>query len=76
MDLIEFGNKMKKAVLKELGEDTQVEFKTVRKNNDQELYGMLIRENQRVAVPTFYLDGYFQEYIRPADVLPALNLTF
>ena len=62
MDLIEFGNKMKKAVLKELGEDTQVEFKTVRKNNDQELYGMLIRENQRVAVPTFYLDGYFQEY--------------
>ena len=62
MDLIEFGNKMKKAVLKELGEDTQVEFKIVRKNNDQQLYGMLIRENQRIAVPTFYLDGYYREY--------------
>lgn len=62
MNLIEFGDKMKKAVLKELGENTQIEFKTVRKNNGQDLYGMLIRENQRVVVPTFYLDGYFREY--------------
>lgn len=62
MDLIEFGDKMKRAVLEELGEDVQVEFKTVRKNNDQQLYGMLIREQHRVAIPTFYLDGYFQEY--------------
>lgn len=56
------GEKEKKAVLKELGENTQVEFKSVRKNNDSQLYGMLIRENSRIAVPTFYLDGYFKEY--------------
>ena len=62
MNYDEFVCEIKKQVVKLLGDDYIVSTHKVMKNNSMELIGLSIREEGREVSPTFYLEGFFQQY--------------
>ena len=51
-------------VMDTLGEEVQIDLHHVRKNNNVELDGLVIRQHDSNVAPTIYLNGFYEEYKR------------
>ncbi len=67
MEIKEFGMKMAENVSSLLGDDYQIDYKEVTKNNGVKYHALVIREQTSAIAPTIYIDSYFREYLDGAD---------
>ncbi|MGN0401335.1 MAG: DUF5688 family protein [Acetatifactor sp.] len=62
MEIMEFSQKMRTRVEKELGNDYQVQIREVQKNNGVVLHGLIIMAKSGNVTPTIYLESFHQAY--------------
>ena len=62
MEILEFTNKMEKALTEYYGENAEVKIQKVYKNNDVLLYGVCIIEKDKNIAPTIYLNQFHEAY--------------
>ena len=62
MNFNKFIEDIKKMVKEYLGNDVQVQDKTVLKNNGVRLTGIVIIEEKQNCVPNIYLNGYYEQF--------------
>ena len=62
MNFNKFIEDIKKMVKEYLGNDVQVQDKTVLKNNGVHLTGIVIMEGKQNCVPNIYLNGYYEQF--------------
>ena len=62
MEMKEFMRKVQGTIQKELGVSFTVELKTVRKNNNVMLNGLMITAEERNVAPTIYLEQFWNAY--------------
>lgn len=79
MDINEFAQKVRSAVVRELGEEYSAEIKEVYKNNGVLMHGLLISSNTCNVAPTIYLEHFFRVYeegVTFAEVMRRLLETY
>lgn len=62
MEILEFAQKVQKAVMKRLGEDYIVQLQEVCKNNSVMMQGLNILNKNRNISPTIYLNSFWEAY--------------
>ena len=62
MEMLEFTNKMEKALKEYYGENAEVRIHKVYKNNGLLLYGICVLENGKNIAPTIYLNSFHKAY--------------
>ena len=62
MEILEFTNKMEKALKEYYGENAEVRIHKVYKNNGLLLYGICVLENGKNIAPTIYLNSFHKAY--------------
>lgn len=62
MELMEFTEKVQKAIAEKMGEGYQVELQEVHKNNNVVLQGLLIHTKEQNISPTIYLNSFWEAY--------------
>lgn len=62
MQINEFTEKVQKVLIRELGEEYQVEIREVRKNNGIVLHGLMVLSQNSNIAPTIYLDSLWEAY--------------
>lgn len=73
MDYKDFMKEISDLVLEILGEGFEISLKTITKNNNVVLDGLMIRKEGDSISPTIYLNHYYQSYLSGENVIHIVN---
>ena len=62
------------ALKERFGEDCQIEYKVVLKNNGIKLDGVIVRQNNCVVSPTVYVNDYYENYKNGDDINETVDI--
>ncbi len=73
MNIMDFSLKVKEGIMEYLGDNYEVEYKEVLKNNNVPYHALIVREKGDLVAPTIYVDRMYEDYLEGKDVFGELG---